>query len=384
VLEVFTFEMLTGRRITPLPITTAGWSLTVNTDETMTCAAPVDSAQALALDLSGSTALGRNGLLFVVDNLPVAAGPIWKRSYSASSATLTLTAGGLRSYLQRRFCLPAAARTVPLVDPVTLAPDPALDTVLTGLSFGTIAKRYLEQSQEWPGAALPLVLPADELGTRERSVAGVDLKTIRSLLDNLSNVLGGPDIAFRPRFSADGLGIEWVMTTGSEAVPRLGNTDPTLTKWNVGAPTGAGAFDLEVSEDGTALAEEAWAVGGASGDEVIAARSRSTVLSFANFPLLQSSATGLGDITVQATAQGHADQIVELGQYSASFWSMSVRRDEPGAAILGDYWLGDLVTITVGESERFLPPGDYVRRIASISGDEQNDSYSLVFAEAIA
>jgi hypothetical protein len=383
-LEVFSFEMLTGRRITPLPITTADWSVKVNSDETMGCDVPVDSAQALALAVNGSTALGRNGLLFVVDNLPVAAGPIWKRGYSASSATLTLTAGGLRSYLQRRFCLPAAARTVPLVDPVTLEPDPALDTVLTGLSLGTIAKRYIQQLQEWPGAALPIVLPADELGTRERSVAAVDLKTIRLLLDNLSNVINGPDIAFRPRFSADGLGIEWVMTTGSEAVPRLGNTDPTLTKWNVGAPTGAGAFDLEVSEDGTALAEEAWAVGGASSDEVIAARSRSTALSLAGFPLLQSSVTGLGDVTVQATAQEYADQAVELGRYGASFWSLSVRRDELGAAVLGDYWLGDLVTITVGESERFLPPGNYVRRIASIRGDAQNDSYSLVFAEAIA
>ena len=270
----------------------------------MTCEMKADTPQALALDLHGSTTLGRNGLLFVVDGLPVAAGPLWRRDYSADNADLTLTAGGLRSYWQRRFCLPAAARTDPLVDPTTGEPDTGLDTNLSDLSFGTIAKRYVEQAQAWPGAALPLVLPDDEVGTRERTVAAVDLKTLRVLLDNLSEVIGGPDISFRPRFTADGLGLEWVMETGTEARPRLGNTDPSLTKWTIGAPTGSSAYGLVVGENGTALAEEAWAVGGDSGDVVVAARARVATLGAAGFPLLQSALTGLGDISAQATMQG--------------------------------------------------------------------------------
>lgn len=382
-LEVYTFEMLTGRRLTPLPVSTASWTLTAGADETMTCSLLGDSLDAVRLDVWGLTTLARNGLLFVVDGVPVAAGPIWKRSYNQGKR-ITLTAGGLRSYWERRLLLPAAARTTPLVSTTTGEPDASLNTTHTGLSLGTIAKRYVELAQAWPGAALPMILPADELGTRERTVLAVDVKTIRELHDNLSAVENGPDIAFRPRFASDGLGIEWEMEVGSEAVPRLGNPDPTLTRWTVGAPTGSSAYDLEVDEDGTGHLEEAWALGGASEDRVLSARSRSTVLPSAGFPLLQGAVTGLADVALQSTVQGYADQAVKLGQYAASFWKAKVRARGRGVPLFGDYWLGDLVTITVDPAEPVLPSGDFVRRIASISGDQDDDAYELTFAEAIA
>ena len=382
-LEVYAFEMKTGRRLVPLPVSSAAWSVTTNEDETMSASVLVADPRAIALDLWRTTTLARNGLLFVVDGLPVAAGPIWKRTYSQDSGKLDLVAGALRSYWQRRVLPPPAARTAPLVDVTTGEPDTSLDTSLSGLSLGTIAKRYLELAQSWPGGSLPLVLPADELGTRERSVAAVDLKTVRELLQALTEVRDGPDMAFRPRFAADGLGIEWVFEVGTEATPRLGNADPTLTKWTVGAPTNAGAFDLVVAEDGTGHVEEAWAVGGASTDRIVAARSRSTTLADAGFPLLQGSRTGLSDVSVQATMQGYADQLVDLGAFASSFWSLKVRPGERGAPRLGDYWLGDLATVTIDERETLIPPGDYVRRIAAISGDEHDDVYSITFAEAL-
>ena len=382
-LEVYAFEILTGRRLIPLPVSTASWTITTNADEQMTCAILGDSLDAGKLDIWSLTTLARNGLLFVVDGMPVAAGPIWKRSY-AQGRSITLTAGGLRSYWDRRIALPAAARTTPLVNTTTGDPDASLDSTYTNLSLGTIAKRYVELAQAWPGAALPMILPADEAGTRERTVLGVDVKTIRELHDNLSAVQGGPDIAFRPRFATDGLGIVWEMEVGTTAKPRLGNADPKLTGWTVGAPNGATAYDLEVSEDGTGHVEEAWAVAGASDDKTLAARSRLTVLSSAGFPLLQSAVTGLADVSVQATVQAYADQTTTLGQYAASFWTAKVRAAGRGVPRFGDYWLGDLVTVTVDPVEPVLPSGDFVRRIASISGDQHDDAYQLTFAEAIA
>ena len=226
-LDLYAFEMLTGRRLVPLPISSGSWSIATNADDTISCSIPARAAVTELLDVWGSTPLARTGLLAVVDDEPVAAGPLWKRKYGQGKA-IEFTAGGLRSYWERRLLLPVAARTNSLVDPVTGDPDPAYDTNLAGLSYGTIAKRYIELGLLWPGGNIPMLLPPDEAGTRERNVAAIELKKIRALVDALSNVQNGPDIAFRPRWAADGLGIYWEMQHGSEAAPRLGGHTNTV------------------------------------------------------------------------------------------------------------------------------------------------------------
>lgn len=382
-LELYAFEMLTGRRLTPLPVSSGSWALKVNADETIDCSIKSNSAAARELDVWGSTVLARNGLLAVVDGEPVAAGPLWKRSYS-QGGDISLTAGGLRSYWERRLLLPPAARTTPFINPATGDPDTSLDTVLSGLSYGTIAKRWVELMLLWPGGAIPMSLPPDEAGTRVREVKAVELKNLRKLLDDLSGVINGPEIAFRPRWSADGLGIYWEMQTGTNARPQLGNPDPTLTRWTVGAPKG-GAFDLSVEEDATSMSEEVFASGGRQSDSVLISRARSTVLPNAGFPLLQSTDTSHNDVVEVETLNDYAEGGADLGRYVASFWSMSVRAHEPGTPRLGDYWLGDMATIDIDKSEPVLGKlGSVERRIAAISGSLANDAYSLTFAEALA
>lgn len=380
-LDLYAFEMLTGRRLVPLPISTGSWSIAVNADDSIQCKIPARAAVTKKLDVWGTTPLARTGLLAVVDDVPVAAGPIWKRKYSQGK-DIDLTAGGLRSYWDRRLLLPVAARTNSLVDG-NGDPVAAYDTNLSGLSYGTIAKRYVELVRAWPGGAIPMQLPADELGTYVRNVAAIDLKKVRALIDALSNVENGPDIAFRPRWAADGLGIYWEMQHGTVTTPRLGSTDPSLIRWTVGAQQG-GAFDLEVEEDGTALAEEVFAAGGRSNDRVLIARGRDTALADAGFPLLQAADTAHSDVSDQTTMQSYANRGAALGKFASSFWKMKIRAHEKGTIPLGDYWLGDLATITVDAREPVIPAGDYVRRIASIGGDQESESFDLAFAEAIA
>lgn len=379
--DFYSFEMLTGKRLTPLPVSKGDWKLTTNADETITCSIPARAAVTSRLQVWESTALARHGLLAVVDGMPVAAGPIWKRSY-AQGGMIDLTAGGLRSYWERRLLLPVAARTTPLVD-VNGDPTTALDTVVTGVSYGTMIKRWIELAQLWPGGNIPMVLPADEAGTRSKTVAAIDLKTIRKLIDDVQGLEAGPDVAFVPRWAEDGLGIYWEMQTGTNAQPRLGNVDASLVKWTVGAPVG-GAFNLKVDEDGTALAEEAFSLGGSSADKVIAARGYNAKLASEGYPLMQVADTDHGTVKVQATMQSYADQAAYLGQFAASFWTMSVRAKEKGTPRLGDFWLGDMATITVDKNEPVLPPGDVERRIASIGGNQDGQHYDLVFAEGIA
>jgi hypothetical protein len=383
VLTLSTFEMLTGRNITPLPVTSGSWSMVTNADESITCSVPARDPSVRRLRVWEATTLARNGLLAEVDGMPVAAGPIWKRKYDADAGTINLTAGGLRSYWNRRVLVPVDAIGTPLIDPVTGDPNPALNIDITGASYGTIAKKWVELVRLWPGGNIPMTFPADEVGTRTKPVAAIDLKMLGKLIADLSNLERGPDFAFRPRRSLDGLGIYWEMQHGSEANPRLGSTDAANTRWVVGGRAG-GAFGLVVDEDGTGINSAAWVSGGGSSDRVIIARAESDVLAAEGFPRLDTVDAGHSDIKLEATAQSYANQHVALGRYAASFWSMKVRAREKGSPRLGDYWLGDMATVTVHRDELVLPPGDRVRRIAAIKGDLADAAYDLTFAEAIA
>lgn len=388
--EFYAFEMLTGQRLLPLPVASGNWSIATNVDEKISCAIPATAAVTKALDIWNTTPVARTGLLAVVDDVPVAAGPIWKRKYT-QGRMIDLTAGGLRSYWDRRILLPVSARGQTLIDPVTGEPRTEFDTNISGLSYGTIAKRWVELVRAWPGGAIPMVLPADEAApvgtTRERNVAAIELKRLKAMLDNLTGLENGPDIAFRPRWSADGLGIYWEMQTGTNAKPRLGNDDADLVQWTVGARVG-GAFDLVVDEDGTSMADEVFAAGGRQGDRVLIERSYNPILSTAGFPLLQAADSTHSTVTDPATMQGYAKKGTDLGRFAASFWRMKVRAAEPGVPPLGDYWLGDMATINVDPAEPVLgrPSGTYPvrRRIASLAGDERGQAFDIDFAEALA
>lgn len=384
-LEVFAFETLTGQRLTPLPVSSASWSAKTNADESISCTVDGMSVEAQRLRVWEATTPGRIALAAVVDGRPMVAGPIWKRGLS-DDGQISLTAGGLRTWLARRTVLPLAARTTALIDangdPVT-----SLDTVYVAadrLSLGTIAKRYVELVRTWPAGDLPIVLPPDVLTAvgagHERRVTAVDYKDARSLIDALSEVVGGPDIEFRAAWASVGVGLQWVMATGSPTQPRLGNPDPTLLRFPLSRT------DLPtISEDATALASESWGAGGGQSDRVITARGYDSTLIDAGFPLLQTSSKGHNNVTVAATLQGYVDQDVALGKHPVSGWTLNVPARQRGVPIVGsDYWIGDLVTLSVPKGHPIFPSGaDVVRRISAIEGDADDGRYSLTFAEVL-
>lgn len=379
--KLLAFEMSTGLKLTPLPVSGGGWAVTTGAADTVDAEVRIDTADARKLATIPQSDLRRVGLVAVVDGVPVAAGPILKRSFQGN--TMKLAAGGLLDYLDGRVLLPLAARTTPLVDangdPVT-----SLDTSIVNASLGSIGRHYVETIAAFPGTP-PIVLPAHVDGTHERTVKAIDLKSVAELLAGLSDVEGGPDFAFRPEWTPDGLGIQWRMTHGSSAVPRLGNPDASLLRWSYGAGKGQ-LFDLSIEEEAGMMGSEAWSIGGASDDKVLAARSYDATLLTAGYPLMQIADTGNSSITRQSTIQGRANLLTRLGRVPSSFWKVSVREAVAGSRdlALGDYWLGDLVTLTIA-AERYYPmPGDYVRRIAKIEGKVGQQHYDLTFAEALA
>lgn len=379
--DLYAFDMLSGRRLVSLPAKSGSWSITLNADDTIDCTVDSTAAVAVSLDVWGTTQVGRTGLLAVVNDEPVAAGPIWRRQYK-QGGDIELTSGGLRSYWDRRILLPLSSREQPLVDPTTGLPNVAYDTNLSGLSYGTIAKRWIQLVRAWPNGSIPMSFPPDESGPYERNTPAVDLKKVGELIDSLSEVINGPDITFRPRWSADGLGIFWEMQHGTVANPRLGSTDASLVQWTVGAESG-GALALSVDEDGTAMAAENYAAAGRSSDAALVARGYDGTLDGAGFPLLQSVDSTHSSVKEQTTLQGYANENARLGKYAASFWSMSVRANELGTPRLGDYWVGDRGTVVVDPKEPIIPPGSYQRRVVKIAGNLADESYAITFAEAL-
>lgn len=382
--EFHVVEMLTGRSLGVLPTDQGDWEIATNSDDSVTCAVPARSFEAAAFRIWQSTPVARSGIVAVVDGEPVAGGPLWKRDYR-QGAQISFTAGGLLSYWDRRVLLPVSARGQALVTEDG-EPDPQYDTNLSGLSYGTIVKRWVQLVRAWPGGSIPMKLPVDELGTRERNIAAVDLKRLRGLIDNITEVENGPDVAFRVRRADDGVSFYWELITGTNARPRIGQTDASLIQWTVGAAAG-GASGLSITEDGTSMAEEVFVGGGRADDVTLVAQARNPRLAEAGYPLLQSVDNSHTDVVFQSTMQGYANQGAKLGAQAASFWSMTVRAQEKGTPKLGEYWLGDMATITVDPAEPVLghdKPYGVERRIARISGSQNEDAYGITFAEALA
>lgn len=92
-------------------------------------------------------------------------------------------------------------------------------------SLGTIARRLVERAQWRPMGELPIVFPSpEERGRdRERNYYGFNLgnNSVEKLLKEITQVINGPDISFRPRWRKRGRSIDWAMYHGTEGMPQI-------------------------------------------------------------------------------------------------------------------------------------------------------------------
>lgn len=92
-------------------------------------------------------------------------------------------------------------------------------------SLGTIARRLVERCQDRPNGWLPVSYGSpEELGSnRERTYEGFNLgnNSVAKRLKEITEVINGPDISFRPRWKERGNQVEWVMFHGTEGMPEI-------------------------------------------------------------------------------------------------------------------------------------------------------------------
>ena len=359
--RVFIGNMVTGQITADLPAASQSWGMRLNAAGPLDLTTRALSEELRASDLRNLTAPKKNYLAVAYGNTILEAGPIWKRDYSARTGVLKLGGEGLWSILDKVKALNWAQ----IADGTPVA-NSVLD--ITGLSLGSIARELVRLSifgnPYNPG--LPIVLPDLEAGTQERHPKGYELPDLGDLLRKLTEVDGGPDIAFRPRYNAaDPTRIEWVMTHGSTADPLLyqGGAD---WMWD-GAVDESGVSDIGVKEDGSGMADRVWQPGaGSEVDMMIATAQDLDLIQFAGYPWTEADAASK-DVKDPVILQGHADYAMAVDRRPVETWDLTVRADT--SPMLGQYAPGDFAKITVPRNNPMIESGVHRVRLMAIDGD---------------
>jgi len=390
-----------GRRLQSLNVISGSWEQGLDEPEQLDCVLNINHSVNASLDLPNTLTEGKAFLAFVDTGIDgtgtriLGAGPIWGVEYDRPSGEMKVTAKGLRSLFEHAYIMPPAAKaydvtrwTIPdPADNTQFIPNPALTTSYAGISLGTIAKRLLQQWLTWPGATLPIVLPPDEAddnADHERNYIAPNFKSIGEAWDDLSGVIGGPEIALVPRFTPDLLGVEWVLRVGTVADPLLHSA--TVTRWNVTTPQSP-VSKLSIRRDASNMASVAWATGGSQDNRVLISRAIDDTLINKGYPLMMTLDSSHSSVSEQPTLDGYTAANLLLSNAPRQEWKFSVRanpvdaRGMKAGPQLGDYGVGDFVQLAFSKYDPRTGAGDpFVReyravplRIVGMSGDVAGD-----------
>ena len=365
-------DLRSGRRLQNVQVVKGPWKKGLNAPGTISITVAANDPDIENLELGNVATPGKAFLAIIENDVVMEAGPVWVHDYDRDAGTLELAAAGLWSYFDHRVLLPVLAAGQ---SPV------GADTNLANVTLGTIAKRLVQQAQAHTGGNIPVVFLPDETDanpTNVRNYLGADLALIGDRLEDLTNVIGGPDIDFAPRFTADRLGIEWVMRTGTKAQPQLGTG--TSHVWDISVSQSA-VRKLNVRRTAERLVGRAWATGGRQSDTVMTARYDNPTLTDAGFPLLESVDSSHSSVSVQTTLDSYAMEAARIGYKPISFWTFEVRAD--AIPQVGVYQVGDYCRLNI-KGDAYLPDNftdGHLRRIVALSGDEQGKWVSVTTGE---
>ncbi|MFD4111625.1 hypothetical protein ACFWWU_36540 [Streptomyces sp. NPDC058650] len=359
-------EITSGRRIIPIPASSGDWEIRRNRAGSISCDVTLSSKAHRRLDLRQNAARGRAFLAIAEGERVLEAGPIWDHDYDDDTRRLTISAEGMWSLLMRRFIMPAAVETVSLL--ITSGddegkPNPAVATVFTGKSWPFIVRSILQQGLARAGGALPLVFGPDGVGAHDKKYDSASFKPQGQGLEDLTQLVNGPEIEFRGGFTGDGLGLQWNVLVGD---------DSKLEISNVGQPH---RFDfsaqkrtvrrLRVKSSARDMSMEAWGTGGRQAAIALISRVASDMLIDAGYPRMESLSNAHSTVEDQATLDAHAADELALGSAPAEWWSFDTHMD--AIPTIGSLGLGDYCDV-ITRGNAYLPDGKHRRRIAAMSG----------------
>lgn len=239
------------------------------------------------------------------------------------------------------------------------------DTTLTNLSLHTIAKRLVQNDMTRSGT-LPIVLPDDIAGTQERTYPGYDLAYVGERLSQLTQVIDGPEVEFRPEYTdSTRTAVQWRMRIGN---PRLGN---------LGLPHAydycAALTNVDEDGDGSQMQFETWVRGNGMERSLLTGHYADPSLVASGWPKLENVDGSHTSATEQDTLDGWAQADVATYKRGMTKWAGRVRIDgtDGRGNVTGS---PSLDTVSVGDSayfqmrnHRWIPDGVYGQRILSVS-----------------
>lgn len=241
---------------------------------------------------------------------------------------------------------------------------------LEGLSYRGIMCALVEMcTSAKPGGELPIDLPyLGEAGTRAREYSEYDIQNnaCSQLLENLTNVIGGPDLQFRP-YLYDPSHVRLQMVAGSDGDVYLGqSTVHTLTFF----PGGGTIQDLTVDHAGPVM--RVYSSGAGTDAAQLCHLSEDLTLATLRdpWPLVEATYSD-SDTDALDVLVGHAD--ARLAGNSRPLMQISGRVDfaDPLVPAPGSIWPGELVDLVV-QGFPTLPDGTYRCRLMQMSGEQSS------------
>ena len=293
---------------------------------------------------------------------PVAAGPIIRPvEQDRRAGTITVTAGGIGAVLQHRI---VTDRDYGPGEGAALAGS---KISWTGVDLGTIVARIIRAATSKRAGWLPIVLPPERAGTRERTAYdgfNVANNAAWKRITEITEVINGPDVMLRPRWSTDRR-IEWELVTGTEDQPTLPQEHRLV--WDSTAQDSPVA-SIDVVSDAR-LAYRTYATGAGEGEGIILQISEVTPP--AHMPLLEAVVTH-PDSENPAFIQEQA----RAGISTQAMDQVSVRVHSTAVAPMTSWQVGDAVTL-VAEGWLNVPDGRHELRIIHAKYDLASESVQV-------
>lgn len=287
----------------------------------------------------------------------VYAGIIWARPYSKDAQTLTLSHKDVWSILPYRHVVESNSDDVG--SKTIVIPPKGQPT----LSLASIARTVVFEGQDAASEMyrLPIDFAAPVLGGHRRTYAGYELHTVQDALQKLMDAAGGPDVDFRPYWTADGL-LRYEM--------RAGSLTSGTWEWNVAAGKSS-ASGITLDDDASKIAVNTFAIGQGQEDDMKIRAGRNDA---SPYPVLERRITHKDEkdlAVLESLAAEHLRVYAEPTQQ----WGISMlargERNESGklsGATVSDLLLGGTVRL-YHRGDPWIPDGWHESRLIGFSGD---------------
>lgn len=209
-------------------------------------------------------------------------------------------------------------------------PTGVYDMTFTGLEYGTIIKKLVQERAKWAGNELPLLFEADRPGSREYAKhEAVDGKRLLDALDDIADLVNGVEWALIPQINELDQ-VSYLLATGTDSTQIIARQD-SLT-WNLGGAV-PDIRNFAPNDLVGEVATDAIFSAGKGEDKVLLAQASDPALVDAGWPRLEVWDSSHSSITEQTTLQAYADgRVTDV----ASRPSFQVRADRAHGLRFGD------------------------------------------------